>query len=506
MSKKANNESATDPGKAPRSRLTRAGRRIERYRTAGLVLAQVILIFVVFSQINYLSCRRHVTWDLTQNQRFTLSDTTTGYLKSIGSEVHVVMAFLGSSELYPEVKGLLSEYDRIGGDALSAEYLDLSRSRARLTELKDTHRLEFNRDQIVIFGESDRIKTVSADEMVTRDGSGSVVEFKGEEVLTAALLEVTEQQQRKIYLVTGDRRADDLVQIAAQLQLLASAQNARLESLVLEGRTDIPADADVLFFPGNTSDVSERELEMVRAYWEGQEGGLVLFLDPNADTPNLNSMLRELGVAPNQDRVLSVVSIPGVTAKRTYDVPVALMPGAGPTRDLPALSTRLTGQTQSLEVLYEDDLLHSENVRPRPLMIAGQGFWGETEFQADEVSYNPDIDHGQPDPVFTAASVEKGLPGDADLREGASRLVVVGNANVISPDGNTSKVAADFTMASINWVMNREELMGISPRKPTAYTLNISAADFGVIQSLMIFALPFTALIVGGFVWMRRRV
>src|SRR5690606_29501145 len=128
-----------------------------------------------------------------------------------------------------------------------------------------------------------------------------------------------------------------------------------------------------------------------------RRGGLVIFLDPTAATPVLNSMLREHGVAPQQDRVLSVISIPGVAARKTYDVPVSLMPGAGPTRDLPALSTRLLGQTQSIEVLYEDDLLLSENIRPLPLMIAATGFWGETEFQAEEISFNPGVDHGQPD-------------------------------------------------------------------------------------------------------------
>ena len=500
-----------DPAKRPRqpaasAEPSRADRRQGRYRTAGLVAGQIVLILIVFLQLNYLGCRRHGTWDLTQNQRFTVSDTTKNYLKSLGSNVTIVMAFLGTSDLHSEVKGLVAEYARIGGDAVSAEYLDLSRSRARLAELKDKYLLQFSGDQIVILGETGRIKTIMAEELVSRDtGSGRVVEFKGEEVLTAALLEVTEQRQRKIYLITGDRRADELVQIATQLQPLINAQNARLESLVLEGREEIPDDADALFFPGNSEDLTARELALVRDYWENKSGGLVIFLDPNAATPNLNSLLREHGVAPQADRVLSVVSIPGVTARRTYDVPVSLMPGPGPTRDLPALTTRLEGQTQSIEVLYEDDLLKSENIRPLPLMVAATGFWGETEYQAEELSFNPDIDHGQPDPVFAAASVEKGQPGDSNLTKGSSRLVVVGNANLISPEGNTSKVAADFTMASVNWVMDREELMGISARRPTFFTLNISPDKVAFLQSLIIMVLPGAAMILGGFVWMRRR-
>ena len=501
-----NKEQKHEKAAAKAGRLVASGRKIERYKTALLVAVQITLMVIVFFQVNYLSYRKHQTWDLTQNRRFTLSDPSKGFLNSLGGEVNVIMAFLGTSDLHSDVKGLLSEYDRLGGGKLRAEYLDLSRSRARIAELKDQYRLQFAGDQILVVGENGRIKVIGAEELVNRDSNtGRIVEFKGEEIITAALLEVTEQQQRKIYLITGGRRADELVPIAQQLQPLANAQNARLESLILEGRQRIPEDADALFFPGNTVDLTDREAKVIRSYWEDERGGLIFYLDPSAETPTLNELLREHGAGPRRDRVLSVLSIPGVTAKKTYDVPVALMPGGGPTRDLPALTTQLLGQTQSLDVLFEDDLLIAENIRPRPLMVASEGFWGETEFQVEEVSYNPDIDHGQPELVYTAASVEKGLPGDYDFREGSSRMVVVGNPDLISHEGNTSKVGADFTMAALNWVMNREELIGITPRRPTAYTLNVSADDQGLLQTVMIFIMPGLALIIGGLVWMRRR-
>jgi len=492
--------------KGGRAGWTGTRRRLERGRTALVVGMQIVLILVVFFQVNYLSCRRHSSWDFSQNRRFSVSETTAQVLTSLGGEVRLVMAFLGSSELLDEVKGLVAEYDRVGGDRIAAEYLDLSRSRERIAELRDQHGIEFTGDQLVILGEGERLRTIPAEDLVSRDPStGVVIEFKGEAVLTGAILEVTEQRQRKIYLLTGDRRAEDLVAIAEQLQPLANAQNARLEGLVLEGREAIPEDADVLFFPGNSEDLTDRELTLVRDFWETKRGGLVIFLDPAAETPRLHSLLREVGVAPRPDRVLSVVSIPGVAARKIYDVPVSLMPGPGPNRDRAALSLMLPGQTQSIEVLENDDLLLSENIRPLPLMVASSGFWGETEFRDEEVSFNPALDQGQPDPVYTAAAVEKGLPGDAARQQGSSRLVVVGNANLISPTGNTSQVAADFTMASLNWVMNREALVGISPRRPTVFTLSVPPDQVALLQSLVILVLPGLALITGFFVWWRRR-
>ncbi|MDF1815821.1 MAG: Gldg family protein [Verrucomicrobiales bacterium] len=476
-----------------------------RWSAVGHLAVRIILMVMVCIQFNYLGCRQYNTLDLSRNKKFTLSDRTSGFLRQLRGNVKIVSAFLGTSDVLPDVKGLLSEYDRIGGDRISTENLDLSRSRSRITELRDKYKLDLNRDQLVIIGESGRVKMIGSEELVSRDAAtGRILEFNGEEKLTSALLEVTEQQQKKVYLITGDR-STGLISIANQLQSLVNAQNARLEQLILRGRQTIPSDADALVFAGNSRDISKGEADLVRNYWEQRKGGLVIFLDPAADTPNLNSILRENGVLPQPDRVLTVPTIPGLAYKKIYNVPVTIMPGFGPTRDLPILALQLMDRTQSLIVQNNDEIYLSRNVKPTPLMISNELFWGETEFEAEEVSYDPDVDNGRPDPVFTAAAIEKGEPGDPDFSKGVSRLVVAGNPNLISPDGNTQKTASDFCMASINWVMNRDQLLGIAPKKPASYNLFMRNSTFGLLQTLIIWVFPTVLLFCGALVWYHRR-
>ena len=476
-----------------------------RWSTVGHLAVRVVLMLLVCIQVNYLGCRKYNTLDLSRNKKFTLSDRTSGFLKQLGGKVQIVSAFLGTSDVLPDVKGILSEYDRIGGDRVSTELLDLSRSRSRIAELRDKYKLDLNRDQLVIIAESGRIKVIPSVELVSRDpNTGRITEFNGEEKLTSALLEVTEQQQKKVYLITGDR-SEGLVAIAQQLQALTNAQNARLEQLILRGRQSIPSDADALVFAGNTRDISKQEADMVRKFWEERKGGLVILLDPAADTPNLNSILRENGVQPQPDRVLTVPTIPGMAYRKIYNVPVTIMPGFGPTRDLPILALQLMDRTQSLVVQNDDEIYLSKNVKPQPLMIANEIFWGETEFAAEEVTYDPDVDNGRPEPVFTAAAIERGEPGDTGFTKGVSRLVVVGNPNLISPDGNTQKTASDFCMASINWVMNRDQLLGIAPKKPASYNLFMRDSTFGLLQTLVVWVIPTVLLFCGSLVWYRRR-
>ncbi|NNE92249.1 MAG: hypothetical protein HKN23_11425 [Verrucomicrobiales bacterium] len=495
------------PDEPEESEAQEVPRMLERWRIFGHVVFQVLLMIVIFGQVNFLSCKRNKTWDLTQNRKFTLSETSIGTLRSLNTDVNIVMAFLGSAELFSDVKGIVQQYDQFGGNRVKSEVLDLSRSGERLASLKNEHGLQFSRSQIVVIAGDGRMKTVNAEEMVVRDpATNRVREFRGEEVITSAILEVTEQQKRKIYLVGGDRQADQVMQVATQFQRMAETQNARVETLVLEGALSIPDDAEALIFAGNTNDISERELDMVQSFWKERKGGLLIFLDPSADTPNLNSLLREHGVLPRDDRVLTVRSIPGMAARKSTDVPVGIISGVvgdGRGPDLPAKTTQMRGQTQSLDVQFEDPGIRSQNIWPSPILFANQGYWGETEYHLADVAFDEKQDNGPP--VWVGAAIEVGDPGDAELKGRTSRLIVVGNPDVIDAGGATSKVSADFAMASLNWIINREQLTGISSRRPSEFTLNISPAQFSTLQTISTFLLPGLAILAGGIVWFRRR-
>ena len=486
----------------------KAARKIGRFRIAGNVVAQLLLAVVIFFQLNYVSCQRYDRWDLTQNRKFTLSDTSVNFLGRLDSDVHLVMAFLRSSELFDDVKGLLSEYERNGGGRVTAEVLDLGRDRQRLAQLRDEHGIEFTGDSLVIFS-GERKKIIGAEELVTRENrERRIIEFKGEEALTSALLEVTEQQQKKLYLVFGKRQGEELMAIAEQLSRLASVQNARLESLALEGIPEIPEDADAVILAGNTQPLTEREMKVLSDFWYDQDqdqaqGALIVLLDPSNDDEFLNTFLRTHGVGPRDDRVLSVTSIPGLADRKITDVTVAMLEGPGVAPQLSRMTTQLGGQTQSLAVELESDLLKMDNIHPRPLMITAQNFWGETEFRREDVSFSKEQDH--PWPIYTAASVVRGSMDDVTLNRETSRMVVVSNPDLIDPQGNTTKVNADFLMSAINWSLDREQLTGISPRKPSIYVLAVDPAKFSLLQSLITMILPALILFLGGVVWYFRR-
>lgn len=479
-------------------------RPLRRWFVIGRVVFQILLAVVIYGEVNYLSYRHHAQLDLTQNRKFTLSQTSINFLANQQGDVKIIMAFLRSSDLFSDVKALLSEYERHSGGRVDLEILDLSRDRERLMDLNNQHGIAFDRDSIVLMA-SNRTKVLAAEDLVTRsdDNKQRVLEFRGEEIITSVLLQVTEKQQKKIYLIVGNRDADQIVRIGQQIASIAATQNARIESLNLATIEAIPDDADAIFLAGPEVDLEERHIAMLESYWSEHQGGLLIFLNPTTNTPNLNAFIRARGVAPQDDRVLSVASIPGMAIKKTFDVPVALIPGSPITRNLAGLNLQLKGQTQSLEVFTDNDLLEAKKIHPLPLLVAGSRFWGETDYQEETAAYNEDQDN--PPPVYIAASIEQGGDSDAEKRSSSSRMVVVGNPDLLDPAGNTTKTHADFTMAALNWMIDRSELIGISPRKLTTYTLNIATDELSLLQTFSILILPGIALIIAGGIRVMRR-
>ena len=58
---------------------------------------------------------------------------------------------------------------------------------------------------------------------------------------------------------------------------------------------------------------------------------------------------------------------------------------------------------------------------------------------------------------------------------------------------------------TFNWLVQREQLISIEGRKPTETRLNLSTAELGSIQFIVMLLLPGLAIAAGISVYMRRR-
>jgi ABC-type uncharacterized transport system involved in gliding motility auxiliary subunit len=482
--------------------------RIHRFAIGVNVLLQITFLLFILLCVNYYGFKHFKRWDFSRNHKFELSGQTIQLLNSLQKPLKIFIFFssdprLPGGDVYQDVNSLLKEYQYAGNGKVDVEMIDpfkdLSRARALMAQYK------FGNENVVVVDYQGHSKLVSATDMAQYDESAEeegqppkLTAFKGEQALTSAIMEVTEEKQNKVYLIGGkggpELASDELSGFKAYMD----RQNIKLDTLTLMNVGEIPSDASGLMLIGAKYDLTDRELQLLRDYWDKQ-GRLFIALDPSGITPKLDAFLKEVGIAPQDDRVLRTMAISPMLSGIMRDVASIFSDSSPITKQLQGVETVFIGQTQSLAVTQP------AGVHTDTLVTAGEGYWGETKYQGTDsspITYDPKTDFSAP--LTIAASAEKGAVPDETVDVETSRMIVTGNADFLGNDA-LNQANIDFVVAGINWLLNRKELIGIPPKSEEQFTLNLTDQQMQRMELLVMVVMPVAVAMVGGFVWAQRR-
>jgi hypothetical protein len=245
-------------------------------------------------------------------------------------------------------------------------------------------------------------------------------------------------------------------------------------------------------------------MKMLRDFWN-KDGRILLLLDPAAKTPKLHAFLDQVGVKVDDDRLMAMVKTGIEEVARVRDV-VAHFLGDNPvTKRLADVRAPFFGATSSLTL--ESEKVAAANVHLAPLAQAEKGYWGETDYYSDDealLQYDASKDKGEP--LTIAASVEKGGSADERVQINSARLIVVANSTFIEDNALTQdQQGLDFISASINWLLNREQLIGIAPKIPQTLTFSLNEDALRNLRWVILVLIPAVPALLGLLVWWRRR-
>jgi len=469
------------------------------------VFVQIVLTLALFFGVNRLSYRYHTRWDLSPQQNFTLSTVTLNNLEKLSKDVFIANVIPRDGPLFGEVQTLLEEYRINGRGRVKVRSIDPVRDIERAESLKAETGLPLDQSGVVIRCDK-RTRFITEEELVVREKGTetqrAIKEFRGEDAITSAMINVVDGDARKLYIVVGkgSRTESALVESMVALGELGRQQNFKLFPLNLSEVSVVPEDTDGVILCGLRYDLSESEIAKLKSYWERQRTGLLVMLDPSGETPRLGAFLGLHGVLPRGDRVLYAESTSSGTRKE-YSVQAIFDVESSITRPLATTGTTLPGQTESLEVRFEDEYLKNQNITVHPLMGAADRYWAEKNHLEDlPVADEEDVRKD----VFLAASVERGSVTDERLRVDSCRMVVIGNASLLDKQ-SALPVNRDFVAASLNWILNREKLIGITSKQKQNYRIQITQRQSEIIFWGTTLVMPAIILSLGLMVWATRR-
>jgi hypothetical protein len=189
----------------------------------------------------------------------------------------------------------------------------------------------------------------------------------------------------------------------------------------------------------------------------------------------------------------------------TRDVQARFLGDSPITKRLADARALFLGGTSSITV--EADRVRAANIRADPLIQAEKGYFAEKDYNTDDqVKLQADAKQSNA-PLTIGAAVEKGGSADQRVQVNSSRLVVVSNASFVQDNAITQdQQGLDFISGSVNWLLSREQLIGIAPKvaKPLTFSLNEEALRR--LRWFVLLFIPLVPALIGTMVWWQRRV
>lgn len=493
----------------------------------SMLSAGVLLVAALIGLVNYFGMKYYQRFDWTGSGLYSLSDKTKSVLAGLPEDkpVSITLFLPPGSPLHDPAKELLERY-AAASPRVTFRAIEADKNLIEAQRLVDKYQLSSL--NVVIFESGEDRRVVEESDLADYDYSGmqfgqppTMTGFKGEEAFTGAILELAESRKPKVLFTTGHGEAaieDAGPTGLSQVRDLLGRENLELTAWGSLGKPEVPAGTDLVVVAGAKAAFVQPELDVLSRYLDGG-GRLLVLVDPqlgaNAAPIGLETFLAARGVAVRDDIVVDPAStvpmygaetlfvnaggghpISETLAQAQYPVIVALArsvaPGTAPAgvEATALLSTTAEGWGETdLDNLREVAKDERDSPAPVPVAVAV----GAKEKDASEsMPFEEEELHSEP------ASME---PEDAP----AWRLVVVGDSDfatnaLLASAGNPTLVANAF-----NWLLERENLLGIGPKKPEQVRLSLTPGQLSGITWGVLAGLPALAIAAGVLVWWKRR-
>lgn len=318
--------------------------------------------------------------------------------------------------------------------------------------------------------------------------SSSLSSFDGEGQITSAIAYVTAEDMPVVYTLTGHDEAELSTTVTSSIE----KENIELKSLSLLTEEAVPEDAKAVIIYGAISDISADEKNKLETYLE--QGGQLVMLPGYTDkeTPNLDSLLSDYGIALAEGLVLE-----GDSQHHLPNYPYYLLPtiqSSTYTSDVSSRNVLLAfaqGMTESPDI--SDDLTYES------LLTTSALSYSKTNLESE----NLDQEEGDiAGPFDLGAVVTKTIAEDTE-----AKLIVFSSETLLDEQVDSMVSGGNSTMFLnvMSQLVDHENTVSIEPKSMSTEYLMVSAGSAIFWGILTIILLPLFLLITGGVIWFGRR-
>ncbi|HYC71816.1 MAG TPA: GldG family protein [Opitutaceae bacterium] len=475
------------------------------------LLLQAVLFLTLFAGLNYIAQNHSWRFDLTARRQHSLSPETLSYLERLEHDVHVYVTFRddGASpdvaQARRDLDKLLREYTYAtrgkpeGAGRVHVQFLDVYRDPVEA----ESRGLESPNVVVVVC--QDRRRTVAPSELY-RVADRRRSAFQGETALTAAILDVSSPDKKKIYLVRGhgEISPDDLS--PSGLSLLREelrVRNYDIAHLDLAAARKVPDDAALVIIAGPTNRFQPYEEETLRNYLASRAGRLIILIGPGPSRHGLENLFFDWGVMVYDNLILE--SDPEAITETNEILLRNFHPRDPLVQNL--ITNRFAIHIGPARVVNEDlGRTEEEGLDVKTLVATGKTAWGERDYSNRNVL-----------PTYTAGEDLKGNLGVVTISERTKpapqihfsvrggRLAVIGAADLVANNRIFTGGNLNLFLALVDWTVERDTQLTIPARPIQHFQLSLSQEELLQLRLGLLLLVPGAVAVVGLIVYWTRR-
>lgn len=465
-----------------------------RFGSYAALLSFLVLAGLVF--INFMITTIPAEWDLTENQRYSLSQQTRAIISSLDKKIKVYALYIRNQEPWRDHK-FLEKF------CAQSEFLDLiiinPEKNPQLSQQYDRGQNGLPANSIIL-DSGEKFRVIRPKDIHKTYQEMKIEETIIEEQLVRALLYLTAEYTPLVYELEGlggtSLRGD------LDMQSFIQQDNYDLRGLDLMAENQVPKDASALIICDPRRDITNAERDKILQYLRN-DGKAIFLLDYyKGKTPNLNLILGEYGMFLAQGVVFE--------AEKNYNT-------GSQWELLPILKRHeiidpLRGRYKIVMPIARPLLLakeRRESLDMKILLSTSDEAWIREDVDGDKMlEKRLPTEKARTVPLAWAVIDKK-----IDVREDTCRVVAIGSAGLLKPleygsskrhfDGNV-----EFFLNSLAWVMDRKTQqgdLGIRPKSLLRFNMVMSTLQKILYAGLISFFIPGVILVLGLVIWLRRR-
>jgi ABC-type uncharacterized transport system involved in gliding motility auxiliary subunit len=465
------------------------------------VVLSSIALLAVLGMLNYLAHRHDQRFYLASAARHKLTPLTLQILGTLTNKVKVIVFFDRREPLFSSVANLAKEYQAHSPN-IDLEFVDYRMpGRAQAVRLQYKVAAEGDSSRI-IFDSGGQVRTVLSSELsdygmkpgkeIVRTG------FKGEQLFTSAILNVTQTKPVLAYFLQGhgEHRLSDDDEGYGRFGKLMANNNVVLQSAgPLVGTNAIPAECGLIIIAGPNRTFEKEELARLDQYLSRGGRLMVLFNANVLAVTGLEALLYKWNIQVGFDVIRDT------SQSQSDNNKVILTSSYGPH---PMLRSLLRSAVMLVMPRSVSQRPTPENTVDSP-KVTELLYTSSGGVQLVPYENNTWVKQ-KTGAIPLAAAGERGAIQGLKSEKASSRYIVVGDSFFLSNALFNHAANSDFANLAINWLTHRDNLLAeIGPSPVSEYEILLTEKQMSELRWLFLAVIPGGVVLIGVIVWLRRR-